>query len=201
MMITKRGKRVSEQKRALRRVLLKARKELSPEAYQKGSQQICNQLWEGILQTKCGAIHLFLPHLKQKEVNLYPLIERLLRAGHPVISSKMALEGGLTHHAIGRETLLTRNHLGILEPSDTPPLTNAILSTIDVVIIPLLGVDRFGHRLGYGGGFYDRFLPQIPKATRIGLSLLPILEEPLPSEPHDIPLHRVITPDEVHCLI
>ena len=82
----------------------------------------------------------------------------------------------------------------ISEPSG-PAFTN--LSAIDVIVVPALRIDRSGYRLGQGGGYYDRALPQL-SAWSIGL-IHPdeISGEDLPREDWDIPLHAAATPDLV----
>ncbi|KAB2951854.1 5-formyltetrahydrofolate cyclo-ligase [Heliorestis acidaminivorans] len=82
---------------------------------------------------------------------------------------------------------------GILEPSPEKlnPLSPA---EIDLVLVPALAFDLQGHRLGYGAGYYDRFLPQLQeKAVKIGLAYeLQIIEKLFP-EDHDIPVDSIIT--------
>jgi 5-formyltetrahydrofolate cyclo-ligase len=71
-------------------------------------------------------------------------------------------------------------------------------TSIDVAIIPGAVFDRCGHRLGYGGGFYDRFLAQAaPQAIRIGLAFSCQVVDQLPSLAHDVPMDLVITEQEV----
>lgn len=64
----------------------------------------------------------------------------------------------------------------------------------DVVIVPTLGFDERGYRLGMGGGFYDKFLAAQPKALKIGLAYEQgFIEEGVPTEPYDIPLDIIVT--------
>lgn len=89
-------------------------------------------------------------------------------------------------------TLLQKKKIS--EPSG-PVFTN--LSTIEVIVVPALRIDRSGYRLGQGGGYYDRALPHL-SAWSIGL-IHPdeISGEDLPREDWDIPLHAAATPDLV----
>ncbi|MEK6649160.1 MAG: 5-formyltetrahydrofolate cyclo-ligase [Actinomycetota bacterium] len=81
---------------------------------------------------------------------------------------------------------------GLLEPIG-PPLTD--ISSIDVVIVPALHIDRDGYRLGQGGGFYDRALVSMP-GWKVGLVHSgEITGEPLPREEHDVRLSAAATPD------
>lgn len=64
----------------------------------------------------------------------------------------------------------------------------------DLIIVPLLGFDKDNYRLGWGGGWYDRFLATQPQALKIGLCFTNgLVPESLPRESHDIPLDKVIT--------
>lgn len=63
----------------------------------------------------------------------------------------------------------------------------------DLIIVPTLAFDRSGNRLGWGGGWYDRFLANQPQALKIGLSYKKGYVDKIPSEPYDIPLNLVIT--------
>jgi 5-formyltetrahydrofolate cyclo-ligase len=64
----------------------------------------------------------------------------------------------------------------------------------DLIIVPCLAFDSENYRLGWGGGFYDKFLAAQPKALKIGVCFQNgFIDGGLPREAHDIPLHRVIT--------
>ena len=68
---------------------------------------------------------------------------------------------------------------------------------IDLIVIPGLAFDQNGYRIGYGGGYYDRFLARCPQALSVGLAYeMQILECVFPAE-WDVPLHRIITEDRL----
>jgi 5-formyltetrahydrofolate cyclo-ligase len=73
------------------------------------------------------------------------------------------------------------------------PLADAALVDPDLILCPLLAFDRFGGRLGQGGGYYDRTLAERPGVAFVGLAYAGQEVERLPMEPHDIPLHGVLT--------
>ena len=84
---------------------------------------------------------------------------------------------------------------GILEPVGP----QVPLSSVDLVVVPALAYDRRGHRLGYGGGFYDRCLRALGEArggefVAVGLGHGWQLVDELPAEAHDIPLQVIVTP-------
>lgn len=140
-------------------------------------------------------IHFYLPIKKFKEPNTYPLIEWLL-AKHPqinIVLSKSNLKTHLMEHFLwdGKQELHT-NAWGIDEPSKG---TQVVPKQLDAVIMPLLAYDQTGHRVGYGKGFYDRFLSQCrPDCKRIGLSFFePVIKIEDINE-YDAPLDACITP-------
>jgi len=78
---------------------------------------------------------------------------------------------------------------GTLAPSETAPHIEP-----DVIVMPLLGFDSRGTRLGYGGGYYDRTLARLSKRPRlIGLAFSAQELPEIPREPHDIPLDAIVT--------
>ncbi len=89
----------------------------------------------------------------------------------------------------------------LLEPDPfkaMQPCGDAELLVPDVVFCPLLGFTSTGGRIGYGAGHYDRWLHHHPPRAAIGLAWDCQLEESLPTEPHDVPLHAVITPTRLY---
>jgi 5-formyltetrahydrofolate cyclo-ligase len=70
-------------------------------------------------------------------------------------------------------------------------------SGVELALIPGIAFDRRGGRVGFGGGYFDRLLPQMPKAFRLGLAFsAQVSAVPLPHESHDIRMHAVITEKE-----
>ena len=71
-------------------------------------------------------------------------------------------------------------------------------ASLTAVVVPGLAFDRRGHRLGRGAGVYDRFLATLPPSVlRIGLTPAALVVPELPTEPHDVPMHFVVTEREV----
>jgi 5-formyltetrahydrofolate cyclo-ligase len=64
---------------------------------------------------------------------------------------------------------------------------------LDLVVVPAVVFDRRGHRLGYGAGYYDRFLPRCPRAFRLGLGFSLQMVERLPEQAHDVRLQALAT--------
>lgn len=84
---------------------------------------------------------------------------------------------------------------GILEPEELKVISP---KKLDCIIVPGAVFDRYGGRIGYGGGFYDRFFEKISKKTlKIGLAFDFQLKSKIPQEAHDIPLDIIITDKEI----
>jgi len=83
---------------------------------------------------------------------------------------------------------LRRSQLGITEPcTDATDADN-----LDLIIVPALMADRGGNRLGYGGGFYDRFLAANPSIPSVVLIPDALVTDELPTEPHDVRVRYLI---------
>jgi 5-formyltetrahydrofolate cyclo-ligase len=84
---------------------------------------------------------------------------------------------------------------GLRQPAG-PALGAAAIGWADLVLVPALAVDRVGHRIGRGGGHYDRSLPLAGADTPLVAVVRDgeIVDE-LPHEPHDVPMTAVLTPD------
>ncbi|RZK43952.1 MAG: 5-formyltetrahydrofolate cyclo-ligase [Pedobacter sp.] len=141
------------------------------------------------------SIHLFLPILERKEPDTFLIID-WLTVNYPTIeiivpSSEFATNLMKHHTYPGRENLAL-NAYNIPEPQNEP------LSKVnpDLVIVPLLAFDENGNRVGYGKGFYDRFLQSI-NAEKIGLSFFAPVSEISDVNLYDVKLDKCITPDGI----
>lgn len=68
---------------------------------------------------------------------------------------------------------------------------------IEVILVPAVAFDRRGYRVGYGGGYYDRFLPAAPQAAKIGVAFSSQIIEEIPVDVHDLPVDVIVTEREV----
>ncbi len=122
------------------------------------------------------------------EAPTHHLIQFLLDAGKTVALPRIEPDGTMEFYGISNTSNLHSGFRGIPEPG-----AEAQQVAPDVVIAPLLGFDARLQRLGQGGGYYDRAFVRYPEATRIGLAWSIQQIEQVPIEPHDIPLHMVVT--------
>ena len=89
---------------------------------------------------------------------------------------------------------LVRHRFGMLEPAPDLPVINP--ATLDLVLVPGVAFDRQGGRLGFGGGYYDRFLPTTP-ALRVGVTYDECLADVLPCGEHDQRVDWIVTPTDL----
>jgi len=85
--------------------------------------------------------------------------------------------------------------LCVLEQSQIAKMPD---DNFDLIIVPCLAFDTDRFRLGWGGGWYDKFLAEQPKALKIGLAYQDSLSSSLPREPHDVALDMIITESKVY---
>ncbi len=138
---------------------------------------------------KAESILLYYPH--KNEVDTLPIISDLLKEGKIVLLPKVQGKD-IIPIQIKDLSNLKEGYAGIKEPEGNP----VSVDSIDVIIVPGVAFDKKGHRLGYGKGFYDRFLKKT-KGLKIGLAYdFQVIEE-LPSEEHDVPLDLIITPTQI----
>lgn len=136
---------------------------------------------------------------RSEEVGTRALIERLLVSGRRVAVPRTDLASGtMTFHEISSLDDLAPRTMGILEPpEEAPALTNPAQLVGSVCLVPGLVFDGAGHRIGYGGGFYDRFLAFYP-GEKIGLARTTMLSSnPLPTDGHDVPVDFIATEGSV----
>lgn len=138
----------------------------------------------------CVYCYVSLPH----EAGTKELIESLLLLGKCVAVPKV--EGDrLVFYAISGLRDLEKGRMGILEPK---PSCIRVRDRTAPVIVPGLAFDREMHRIGYGGGYYDRFLEDEPQHPKIGLAFPFQMFERLPAESHDKSMNQVILPMTWH---
>ncbi|AQG80947.1 5-formyltetrahydrofolate cyclo-ligase [Spirosoma montaniterrae] len=185
-------------KAELRKQFLAQRRALSVTDVQTMSQQITKRFFDILLPQHTSLLHTFLPIARQNEVDTWPIIRRLWR-DLPQVNIAVSITdtnaNGLTHYVLTPETVLVENRWGIPEPVGNGQ--SAVDSQqIDVVLVPLLAFGKNGHRVGYGKGYYDRFLAECrPNCLKIGLSLFEPVEQIEDVEPTDVPLHVYLTPE------
>lgn len=181
-------------KRELRRIMKSQRRGVPADVRNAYSAALCGRLLErddvkrAVAEKGVFAVYL----ASADEIDLSVLIEGLWAADCRVVVPAWR-DGTYRLIAHSRETVLVPGPMGILEPEAAGAgLKPVDESAVDVWIVPGLAFSRSGARLGYGGGWYDRFLAKSrPSAVSIGAAYPFQIVESLPLEPHDLPLSDV----------
>lgn len=182
----------------IRREFLARRRALSEEEVTRRSDRLRKLLIQNFPVDNWLWLHLFLPIPHQHEPDTWALIRQLwqerpsLQLAVPVVQPDGQT---LRHYQLTPETQLVDNKWGIPEPVGA---VEVFPPQLDAVLIPLLAFDEQGHRVGYGKGFYDRFLAACrPDTLRIGVSLEPPVSHITDAWEGDVRLHACITPERV----
>ena len=184
------------EKKALRKYFLMLRKNMSDEDIHQLSCKIGALLTEELLHEPC-AIHLFLPIVHMKEVDLSGILPILWDRGYTVYVPRVTNDI-LEHVQLTKEMRLIKNNWGIPEPPQKyEAVSKETLANIKCVLTPLLICDKAGNRVGYGGGFYDQFFKEFPNIQKIGVGFF----EPIPKIEDvyegDVPLDIYVSPEKI----
>lgn len=172
---------------ALRREKIAARLAMPPDAHDRASMRIREQLTRLLAGRPPASIGFCWPI--RAEVDCLPVVEQLLAAGwHAVVPTVIAPELPMEFRSWWPGAPLTADPYGIPVPATAagrPP---------DVLLVPLVAFDAAGYRLGYGGGFFDRTLAVCrprPETIGVGFALAEVAS--IHPAAHDIPLDRIVT--------
>ncbi len=140
--------------------------------------------------------HIFLPITSKKEINTEFILHILQGKDKNIIISKSNFTNNtLKHFLLTDNTILKNNKWGIPEPENGIGIDP---TTIDLVFTPLLAFDIKGNRVGYGKGFYDRFLAKSKPKKVIGLSFFPPEKTILDASNEDFKLDLCVLPDKTY---
>jgi 5-formyltetrahydrofolate cyclo-ligase len=179
-------------KQHLRNRLKTAREELTPGERAEKSRTITGLLLE-LLE---GYDTVMVYAAKEPEVETGGLIDALLAQGTKVVVPIIQRENRtLRLSYLEDRRVLCPSTFNVPEPVDHEIPAEA--GDIGAAVIPLIGFDACGHRIGYGAGYYDRFLGTHDRILRIGIGFACQRVNCLPSEPHDIFMHYIVTEDGI----
>jgi 5-formyltetrahydrofolate cyclo-ligase len=185
------GATIPEAKTALRQLIGGRLKSLSAEERAAASAQARALLAAQPLWQQAQSVLFFAP--LPEELDVWPLLAIALRAGKKVALPRF--ERPTKSYAACQiqnlETDLRVGHFGIREPSELcSPLAAGVL---DLILVPGVGFDRQGHRLGRGKGYYDQLLT-VMRGRRCGVAFDQQIAEEIPAEPHDAKMDCLLTP-------
>lgn len=184
-------------KKEIREKARQSRDSLNASDIHSKSRAIQDRLWRLIQEQKSQAIMFYAAF--GSEVRTQDCIARAIANRRTVIVPICIEDDGrqlLPSRLLDPESELTEGCFGIPEPKPEcrrpfPP------EKIDLIVVPGLAFDDDGHRIGYGSGYYDRFLARCPQALSVGLAYeMQLLECVFPAA-WDTPIHRIITEDRM----
>lgn len=183
-----------ETKAEIRRRAIERRRALGPIERAAWTEAIAARLESLPAWRDAAVVHSYVGAV-DGEVGTREIVERALAAGRTVACPRVRWDPPrLESWAIRSLDDLVEGRRGLWEP-DPGRARLVPESALDLVVVPGLAFDRRGGRVGFGAGFYDRFLAGLD-ATTIGLAFSLQIMERLPVEPHDVPVDWVVTEGE-----
>ncbi len=179
---------VSIEKAALRKHLLEKRDATSAELRGIASEKIHENLKRNSSFSNAQNIACYFPI--GSEVNTYDIMLDILKQGKNLLLPRIA-DNNIQFYIVSNLEKLERGSFEIMEPKDSCEKAKKI----DCVLVPTVGVSKLGIRLGYGHGYYDRFL-STTDAVKISLTYSKQIVKSIPSDSHDIKIDWIITEDE-----
>lgn len=177
----------------IRSIYLRKREQIPDIDKNSWDLSIFNRLIKLESYIKAKTIHLYVSISEKNEVDTTRIIQYSLLNRKRVVVPKVINGGELDHFEINSTKKLKQNQWGIPEPEDGKKVE---IQDLNLIIVPMVAGDRHRNRLGYGKGYYDRFLAQ-SNAFKIGLLFdLQIHPEELPVDSYDIPLDLLLTESE-----
>ena len=174
-------------KKELRTKLKTLRSQITPTDE---AERIRNNFLKNVSLNSASVIATYIP--TQSELNVDKLNRALGYAGYKLCLPAIQENGTLLFREWNINTELTANKFGILEP--TEGLENI---TPDIIILPILGFNFAKYRLGYGGGYYDRTIINLPNALKIGVAYAAQEVKDSFQQQHDVALDMIITEEKI----
>jgi 5-formyltetrahydrofolate cyclo-ligase len=185
---------VSDQKRYWRSIVKQKQESMSAEHRIRLSQMMCGKLMNSRMWHDSTQVALY--YGVGQEVHTEPLLAAGWSEGKRMYLPKTnPRQHTLTFYEVERMQDTEVVYFGLREPR--PDASKKLQpKRLDLIVVPGLVFDKFGYRIGYGAGYYDRFLPLVPDPVpRIALAFQQqvLTEDVLPAEAHDIPVDLIIT--------
>lgn len=173
-------------KKAMRTAMARKRDGLNPEVHQQYSSNLCSHLTAAVAALSPEVVHTYLP--MGSEPDFWLLISQWLAEGKTIVCPE-ALKGGTLLH----RRLLGINHLEVGRFGTRHPSGPYYDGMFDLVLVPGLAFDNQCRRLGYGGGYYDRFLATKRHSKAWGICFEFQIVPNIPLENHDAAVDKCIT--------
>lgn len=181
---------MTAERKSLRQVLRAKRRALTPEQKQQHAEQVAEHL--AVAYPWREGLRVAVTHAFDGELDPAPSVSMLLTKGVLLFLPLIQPDQRLLFAPYCPNTALALNALGIAEPQEQRSLVT--IDQLDVIILPLVGFDAQGNRLGMGGGYYDRTLASAnPRPYLLGMAHACQRVEQLTVAPWDIPLNGIVT--------
>jgi 5-formyltetrahydrofolate cyclo-ligase len=181
-----------ELKNSVRQILRQKRESMTTGERLEKSRTICSYVMNLIQDNKAVMVY----SSKEMEVNTLPIIKNLFKRGIPVVVPIIVRQDISLRLSYLRDlSVLVPSTFGVSEPIGNEIPAQA--GDIHTIILPMLGFDRNGGRLGYGAGYYDRFLAKNHQIRKIGIAFGCQDAENLPVDENDIHMNYIITEDGI----
>ncbi len=176
----------------IREAAKQARRHLAPDAARRQAEQVTAHVRAWPVYQAARTVLLYIA--MGDELDTAALLDAVLTDGKTLLVPRCAPEGRMGAVATNDWRALPKGRFGLSEPpSDAAAFDPA---RIDLVLLPGLAFDPAGNRLGWGAGYYDRFLPRT-RAVTAGLAFCEQVLPHVPSMPHDVAVQYLITPEGV----
>ena len=186
---------MNEQKSKLRAHFRRLREEIGSEERAKAVQSITDFIVNTEEYKASEQICSFMSF--GSEVSTELLHQHIHESGKTLLLPRISGKRKMEMIPVDEHTQFEVNAYGIKEPIGIPCQMEKDIATL--CIVPLLSFDDYGHRLGYGGGFYDVFLHAFPHVNTIGIAFSQQYStQELPHEEHDIKMNMIITESGIH---
>ncbi len=191
-------------KRELRKEMIGLRSAIPSSVRKTKSENICRELWQLVQSARVRTVAVYAA--MGSEVDLLPFVRRAygrgMRVAFPAMLAAETNGQRMQMRAVTEQDFNTGSAPFISEPThafacedidqDRFPLVDP--RSIDLIVVPLVAFESHGYRLGYGGGCYDRYLPQLSATCAVvGVAFAEQRVQTLPQDAHDIPLPRIIS--------
>jgi len=193
-MITYMPDNYSELKKKLRQSCREKRASLGEDYQHKASLMICRNIEAWLVFQEAEVVLSYLP--MKAEVDLLSLMEN--NPQKKWLVPRILPQGRMKFHPYDPGQLI-RHPFGMLEPDPSLPVIPA--GQVELVLTPGLAYDQRGWRLGYGGGFYDRFLSGQRSLVSLGVTYQALMQTDLPHQEYDVPVQYIVTENGVESFL
>tara|TARA_B100000674_G_scaffold478338_1_gene475307 strand:+ start:415 stop:987 length:573 start_codon:yes stop_codon:yes gene_type:complete len=181
------------------RVLFSKKRKVYSDIFVKRNSELIKEKLLKNFDLNIKYLHTFIPIEEKKEVNTLSIINEMIKRNINVIVPVISVNSSLEHYYYDNNSKWGKNKYNIMEPQGA--LKCSDLEKINIILVPLLCFDLNGNRVGYGKGYYDRFLPKCRNGIKIGVSFEDPVEKIDDINKFDYRLDYCITPERVYDFI